>query len=157
MHVAGGDGKLAELIAQLNYASVVVLKIFFRPFRLIGFRHEHIVVKRLYFKIIVPFGYAALLLLRLASAYGAIKLAGFTCGAQKYAFPEHIEKAPRYAGALVEVLKMRVRNELIKVFEARKRRCKQYYVVSRQLLVIGETPVPIGYELNVPFLQLIKH
>ena len=118
MHVAGGDCHLSYLVAYFHYAPIESAEILLRIMRILHIEHEHIIIEGLYLKVIVPFSDALLLLLGQAAAYGAVKLARFTSGAQKYAFTKHIKKASWYAGTLEEILQMRIGYELIKVFEA---------------------------------------
>ena len=143
MHVAGGDGQLTELVSYFDHAPVVSAKIFDSPVMLLGFGHEHIVVHRLYLKIIIPRGDAILLILGLAAADRSVQLPRFAGRAQKYSAAEHVEQAPGYAGTLVKILQMRIRYKLVKVLQAGKRGGQKNYMVALELFEIRRITVPV--------------
>ena len=118
MNVAGGDDRLIQLLAQPDDRAVIFPQRFFVRHLTVS-HHEQVVVNRLDFQIIVEPGDLFQRRPRLAAGHRTVQLARFTGAAEQQALAIFDENAFRNARLLVEIIQMRIGNQLIQILKAR--------------------------------------
>ena len=127
--VAGGNDGLIELPADIKYAAVIVLKHGFIADDAV-IHKEAVVADGLYLKVVIEGGDALELRVARAVHHRAVQLAHAAGRADKYALPVLYKQALGHGRSLVEVFKIRLRHQLIQVFEAGLVLHEQYHMTG---------------------------
>ncbi len=127
MHVAGGNNRLIRLAADLEYAAVIVLQNGDIADNTV-INKKAVIAQGLNFKIIVERRYAAKLGIARSVHDSAIQFTHSAGRAYEQAIAVLNEQALGHGRGLVEIFKIRLRYELIKVFKADLILYEQYHV-----------------------------
>ena len=159
MHVAGGNDRLVQFLAQLDDGTVEVLDRLDGVHRAVA-HHKFVVAQRLHFQNVVIFRDAQQFLVGLPRHNSSVKLPCFTGRGEQQSLPVLVEQTAGHTGFFEEILGMGGTDDAVKVFEPHlilHQNDEMMIFLFQHLFIAAKAGVDLLHRLNSLFLKITEH
>ena len=159
VHVAGGNDRLVQVLAQLDDRAVEVFDVLFAVHLAVP-HHVGVVAQRLDLKNIVVGRDLFQFFIAGAIHDGPVQLAGFAGGSEQQAVPVFVQKAPGHPGLFEKVVHMGFADDLVQIFQAHlvlDQNDEVVILLFQHLAVAAKAGVDLTDLCYLLFFQVVQH